>query len=586
MAKTYFGYEQRAPKKGVDYTGVGLETVDNISKVFQDRADKRAAIDQVTDSSKKVVESTPLGEFDGINSFSLAHAAKVQESMLDAEEQLKRGKMRPEDYLRFTNNITNGTKDAYDVIDMWNQNYTESMARLQNDESSAMEGWAMEQLEQFGKISNSEMYFDPKTGLVSVKKKDGDPNDPTANISIREFGKRMGKRYDKFKVNDNVESQVDKMGAFITSEMSNGIKTLEDVKNSENYVNQRDTFIQSLMTNDDNIASILLDDMLQDPNGNKYTLQSNPDELKDGEILVEMDHDSGRMKFMNLDSFKDDVKKHLTTKFDAMVDHKETAYEPRTYRPPAKNNWQSGKDYELQQSMGYIKGMELMIDGSLSAAEGSAQNLMAGMNKYYEANGIDKYINSVTKTPGGKSISIEIFDGYETETVDIPIEGRSKYDIVNEMFNYLAPVKNTSFSEAINQYQQTEGGFKPMGVTGGEFNVARNLGDVEPYGLELPTDSKGGTLATQLEDVSDFKPSTMTTQTRQVLSTAFSGYDIPFNVTRVDEFGRDPVTIRIGDGDDAFEVTVNYGSKSDMGDLREAVDQAIREGINWYNKNK
>ena len=75
--------------------------------------------------------------------------------------------------------------------------------------------------------------------------------------AVSELKNLINVKYDKFKVTENLKPEVDKLGEYVKVKMKDGVRTLSDIKESPEYKEVRDKYIDSVIeTNPDNVMSI------------------------------------------------------------------------------------------------------------------------------------------------------------------------------------------------------------------------------------------------------------------------------------------------------------------------------------------
>ena len=345
---TYVNYAERNAADQVDWSAIGS----SISKTLLDERDRREkAKKDIADASNAYAETlanAPMGQSKGINDFTLEFANNAEQFRLMQNRMLESGRMKLKDYNIGRANLMSGTQQLFNLSKEYNAVYDEKMKRMQDKESQAFETWAMGNIEGYSNFNNSGGFIDPTTGKVAVAKKikktlsDGTivyeiSKSPNDFKSVNELRNIINVKYNRFKVSENLQSEVDKMGEYVDVLMKDGVKTLEDAKKSPEYQKVRNEYINSIIeTNPDDVMSILTNYLgavvdKEGKPGDAFDFTYDPDEAATSEkwILMKKNEQTDRFEAdfstANGKKQKEMARKALQSKFDSMVDVKETA---------------------------------------------------------------------------------------------------------------------------------------------------------------------------------------------------------------------------------------------------------------------
>ena len=344
---TYYKYAERNAASQVDWSAIGA----SISKTLTDEVDRREkAKQEITDASNKYAETlsnAPLGESQDLNDYTLDFASNAEQFRLMQDRLLRSGQLKLRDYNIGRQNLTAGSNQMFNLAKEYQSEYAAKMERMRNEESQDLESHLMGTVEGFSNFTQTGAYIDPNTGKVSVGKKiqktmpDGTivyqmSDNPNDFASINSLRNRLKNQYDRFDVDAALKKDVDNLGTRIEVMMKGGVKTLEDAKQDVNYEKTRDTFIDSYLTNPDNITSILtnyLGAVIDEDGmpGESFTFTDDKTEAESSDrfILLKTNENTGRIEgdfsTKNGEKQLEMVKKALRTQFDSMIDVKETA---------------------------------------------------------------------------------------------------------------------------------------------------------------------------------------------------------------------------------------------------------------------
>ena len=424
---TYVNYAERNAADQVDWSAIGS----SISKTLLDERDRREkAKKDIADASNAYAETlanAPMGQSKGINDFTLEFANNAEQFRLMQNRMLESGRMKLKDYNIGRANLMSGTQQLFNLSKEYNAVYDEKMKRMQDKESQAFETWAMGNIEGYSNFNNSGGFIDPTTGKVAVAKKikktlsDGTivyeiSKSPNDFKSVNELRNIINVKYNRFKVSENLQSEVDKMGEYVDVLMKDGVKTLEDAKKSPEYQKVRNEYINSIIeTNPDDVMSILTNYLgavvdKEGKPGDAFDFTYDPDEAATSEkwILMKKNEQTDRFEAdfstANGKKQKEMARKALQSKFDSMVDVKETARQEfppqrptatdKSYARTLRKNADLAKDItdvltnpdatDVQAGLGILRKYGLNIRGSAKTATGLSFEVYNTATKKYE----------------------------------------------------------------------------------------------------------------------------------------------------------------------------------------------------------
>jgi len=312
---TYVNYAERNAADQVDWSAIGS----SISKTLLDERDRREkAKKDIADASNADAETlanAPMGQSKGINDFTLEFANNAEQFRLMQNRMLESGRMKLKDYNIGRANLMSGTQQLFNLSKEYNAVYDEKMKRMQDKESQAFETWAMGNIEGYSNFNNSGGFIDPTNGKVAVAKKikktlsDGTivyeiSKSPNDFKSVNELRNIINVKYNRFKVAENLQSEVDKMGEYVKVLMEDGVKTLEDAKENPEYKKIRNEYINSIIeTNPDDVMSILTNHLgvvvdEEGKPGDAFEFTYDPDEAATSEkwILMKKNEQTDRFE--------------------------------------------------------------------------------------------------------------------------------------------------------------------------------------------------------------------------------------------------------------------------------------------------
>jgi hypothetical protein len=322
MAGTYYKYAEREADSYVNWGEIGKNLTDMLQEQNKIREDKRAAIDAASREFGETLANAPQGEQKQLNQWALEYASDAQEARLLQDRLLKSGRLSVRDYTVMRQNINDGTKQAFNLVKEYQEEYKTKMERVKQDKNQDLEVWIMQQAEGFGNFAKSKLYINPTNFQVSVagtKKQivngkevvvmETDPNKFTTVNALRN---RMKGTYDKYDLPGNVKGMVDNLGVEINSvqklaslyQTGTITETLDITKRTNLPVDAQGVImkfeeaetkmLQAQLQNPYNTSSILTNTIGMAPNGKQYTYTFSKEERdKNPNLILLKDSDTG-----------------------------------------------------------------------------------------------------------------------------------------------------------------------------------------------------------------------------------------------------------------------------------------------------
>ena len=364
---TYYNYAERKATDQINWSTIAASVTETLNEEVKIREQKKADIDKASREIAAKLENQQLSESDTLNNWWLSFTGDAQSSMLMADTLLKSGKLKPNDYVKLRQNITDGTDQTISLFDEYSKEYAEKMKRFSNGDSEAYEAWEMENIEGFSNFTDSKLYINPMDFTVSVAKtqkdKNGVPGIETFE-SIPTLRNRLKTKYDKYNVIDGLQVGVDAMGEDIqairqvgsryklgtVTQITDPTKRLSMTESDQAaislYERGEATFINSILSSEISTRSILTDYVGVNPEtGQPYdfttdeTLAANDPNL----ILMTVNKSGKRVPDFSTANGKkqlETAREALKVQFRMMLDRKEevqTVAEPTpTERTPSQ----------------------------------------------------------------------------------------------------------------------------------------------------------------------------------------------------------------------------------------------------------
>ena len=606
---TYYKYVSREGADVVDWGAITKSVSESLGQVAKDREAKRESIADASRQYGETLSNAPMGESKTINDFTIEYANNAEKYRLMQDRLLRSGQMSLKDYNLGRANLTSGTTDLFNLSKEYNAVYADKMERMNKKDSSLAESWAMGNIEGYSNFSKSSAYIDPTNGRVAVGMKvkktlpDGkevfelseNPNDLK---SVNELKNIINTKYDRFKIAQNLQPEVDKLSKTIEVLMEDGVETREDARLNENYLDSRNTFINSVIeTKPDIPMSVLVDylgvvpDEKGEPTDVSFEFTYDPDEAatSDKFILMEPNKDTGRYEANLTKSQKEMARKALTAKFESMVDKVDTAMPIQRQAPLSAGERTAQQEGEI----GFGLALDLTSGGSIA---GEALEKIKANN-----NAIDNVYETET------SYVIQYKDGSEDKTINkIMRDGlEAREETAVSLMAAVNPNYDATKAETAKQrYLKTNtiGERKEKGLFGKRTAISSQNTSTYQTKSEVAKGDKGVSISQQIEKL----PTPDEDNAGQVLDVIKDIYPLPGTESFINQiqvtggglpgaqdvlifklppefipFVQDLSGVTMGEGNN---IQIDYDAKKDKATLKNVIDGIIAGMYDIYNK--
>lgn len=452
MANTFYGYAERDEDSQINWAQIGKNMSDMLANEEKIREEKRQAIDKASTEYGQKLSDPPQGDHKGLNQWALEYANDAQQARLMQDKLLKSGQLKTKDYLVMRQNITDGTSQAFNLMQDYQDEYKNKMERMKTNTSQDLETWLMAEAEGFSNFSNSKLYINPTDGSVSVakmitgpdgvKKMSENPNDFT---TVNGLKNRIKATFDRFDVSTNVGNYVDTLG--------DQIRTLTDIKNKYQRGTLTEVFDQtlndnlpadekgvimkfeeaetkmlsSMLDNEYSVSSILTNSVNFEPTTKKqYTFTWSEEERNANPnlILLKNDPKSGNP----MPEFTEDQRKtaleYLRTQARLMYDKKETVSVVPASEKPQQQQWQWLASMQKKEKENLYGLWQDLYTGNANTKKAALEAILGSPTMK------DQGLVDIRFSDGGKTVNFKfVQDG---KTIERPISTRdSKGNLKN-----------------------------------------------------------------------------------------------------------------------------------------------------------
>ena len=365
---TKIGYVQREPTEQINWAEVGANFSGMLKEEVRVREEKKAEIDRATREQQRVLDDAVTGDSKNMNEWALAYAADAQKQLLMTNALLKNGQLKPRDYSVLRQNTADGTDQAFTLAQEYQDEYKIKMARHNAAPgetkdadgnviigSQALEIFLMGTAEGFGNFEKSKLVINPQTGKVMVgfyNSKGELESDPNKLVGINTLRNRIKGEVNAYDVDAaivkvkegqlGVMTQVmNKMGGlhekgFIQTttgvQIANkttrdamvkaGTMTQEESDYLAQYSKTEDSWVESQLSNQYNITSLLTQNLNFAPNGESYDFTYDKNEESENMILLKNEGNTAVPDFSSAQGKKhrEAAKQELKTRLRGSLD--------------------------------------------------------------------------------------------------------------------------------------------------------------------------------------------------------------------------------------------------------------------------
>ena len=307
---TYIKYQERKKEDFVDWSEIGKDMTDMLSKEGERRDKLRADIAQQSRDYANKIATAEQSNHTGLNEWWLDYGGQASDALLQLDRLFQSGQLKQKDYLAMRQNLMDGTDQALDLVENFSTLYDERMKRLNDGTSSWMEHKNFQELEGFMNFTDSRLSIDPSSYKVGLGFVDENGLPIKDNKTIADLYNRINATQDKYDLNGNLTTSVNRLAK--TFEKYNG--TIDDVRNNPKYKDAKEGYIDAMVTSPYDAASIYGDYMNGDTDA----------------VEMEWDPSSGMYKPKLNDAQMKEVREFLDAEIESMVSRKQKYVAPKT----------------------------------------------------------------------------------------------------------------------------------------------------------------------------------------------------------------------------------------------------------------
>lgn len=337
---TFYKYAERSAESQVNWAEIGKDMTDMLRQEVAVRDQKKAAIDEATRKLAQEVSNAPQGESVSAKEEAIRLADQVTKYMTQQERLLKSGLLDPKEYMIARQNLTDGTRQAYQTMKDFQAKYGELMEGVRKGTTSIISVKELEKIQGYGNFRQSGFFIDSPTGKLNVGLKEYQDIDGEKVIGLKP-GSTVGMQYiqggiygirDVYDYRKDITDLSKSLGEEIrvtldpaTMSKIGTAKTLSDLRQrvikvaTEDPTKEKELFnfydamekaLDGYLVNENNLGSLLADTMGYDWTDNAEDAKKNPNTVLGG-----VDPNTGQPSLEFTDKNRQDAKDFMMQQF-------------------------------------------------------------------------------------------------------------------------------------------------------------------------------------------------------------------------------------------------------------------------------
>tara|TARA_R110000744_G_scaffold203446_3_gene322294 strand:+ start:11560 stop:13539 length:1980 start_codon:yes stop_codon:yes gene_type:complete len=389
---TRLDWQQEAKKISDAFTGVAEDRTKRKKDIDDDTKKNLDALNDIDQLDNKTLMDMTI---DGTNSAANA--------IYDAEQKMKRGELRPQDFQKIKNNISSGFTQFQKNAKSWDADFKRFTERLEGGESSSLEQYLGERMESFGNLKNMQLVTNPDTGNLAFGRVDENgvlltgPDDLISINRMTAISKQEINKVDVGKVtNDTVTELGDYIkagnaGSMNKSGSSRAVVTIDDfmqTPQAEKYLLDK---AKSITASPFETGSVLADNGVQNANGEVFKggdqkqfdqwAADNPDSDAANPIIVMGYKENGVMVEPAITKEQQEAAEgFITRSLRAKLGREEKMVES-SYKPNQKSNYELKGDRDKDKATNLYNTVADLVAGDAAVSSGAATELSNSINQ-------------------------------------------------------------------------------------------------------------------------------------------------------------------------------------------------------------
>lgn len=238
-------YEKPDPSQNINWAEQAKVISDAFTGVATDRAKRKQDIDDDTKKNLDALNNLDAMDNQTLMDMTIDGSNNAANAIYEAEQAMKRGELRPQDFQKLKQNISSGFTQFQKNAKQWDADFKRYSERLEAGTSSSLEQYLGERMESFGNLKNMQLVTNPTTGNLAFARMDPETGElmtgPDDLISINRMTAISKQQIDKVDMGKAVDATVAQLGDYITA----GNATAMNKDGSSRSVVTIDDFMQT-----------------------------------------------------------------------------------------------------------------------------------------------------------------------------------------------------------------------------------------------------------------------------------------------------------------------------------------------------
>lgn len=238
-------YDKPDPSQSINWQEQAKVISDSVTGVATDRAKRKQDIDDDTKKNLDALNNLDAMDNQTLMDMTIDGSNNAANAIYEAEQAMKRGELRPQDFQKLKQNISSGFTQFQKNAKQWDSDFKRYSERLEAGTSSSLEQYLGERMESFGNLKNMQLVTNPTTGNLAFARMDPETGElmtgPDDLISINRMTAISKQQIDKLDLGKAVDGTVAQLGDYITA----GNATSQNKDGSSRAVVTIDDFMQT-----------------------------------------------------------------------------------------------------------------------------------------------------------------------------------------------------------------------------------------------------------------------------------------------------------------------------------------------------
>ena len=301
--------ERDTNRANIDWGTVAGTLSKGLDAIRQDREARKQQIEDDTVDAMNKLNEVPDVNNQTLSALIINGSEQSKRELQARMDLVRRGIIKPKDYKLFMNAQQNGYKSLSEVVKNYDKYYVETMKAIETGDTSNLNEYMADTVEQFGNIKDKVLWTNPTNGQLQLVSMIPDGKggykmpDPRKNPELFQNPNNINtimRFNEKRKVlQDEAKKVTDTIASYIRSSVNDGSVTkVKDFRNQtiggKSYKQWMDSQVGFLTSNDNDIAQILTG------SGRGYQFAASLAEFKekhpglDESLFIQVDNSSGK----------------------------------------------------------------------------------------------------------------------------------------------------------------------------------------------------------------------------------------------------------------------------------------------------